>query len=289
MRGRILPLGEVFLVTALWASSFVAVRVVLDHAGPLTVASLRYTLAALLLLPWVRWNRLRHAPSRGWIWRRLVAIGVSQYTVGNVALFSALILVTSSAASLALCLTPVAVWILEAAWLRDRLRRLQMLGSAIAVASCVAFFSGGATGLTPAAVGLLAVATLSFAVLPLLGRQIARSRAVDNITLTAVPLLLGGGILIPVAAAVEGIPRMPLSAWGIIGGLATVNTLAAYLLYNHALHRLRAGEANIVLNLIPLGTALIAWSTLGERLTPLQMGALGLAIAGVSLAQYRGK
>jgi len=289
VRTRLLPIAEVFLVAALWASSFVAVRVVVAHAGPLTVAALRYSMAAALLLPWVRWRSIRAAPSKRWIWWRLTTIGVSQYTVGNAALFFALTMVTPAAASLSLALTPVAVWILEAVYLKERPTRQQMFGSIVAVVACVLFFVEGATGIRARAAGLLALAMISFTVLPILGRQIARQRAVDTVTLTSLPLAIGGGILLVLAGSIEGIPAMPLSAWAIIVGLAVANTLAGYLLFNHALRHLRASEANIILNLIPLGTALISWGALGDRLTPLQVAALGVAVSGITFAQRRGR
>jgi drug/metabolite transporter (DMT)-like permease len=46
---RPIAVAEGILVTLIWASSFVFVKVVLDHLGPLTVAGLRYSLAFLML------------------------------------------------------------------------------------------------------------------------------------------------------------------------------------------------------------------------------------------------
>ncbi len=40
-----------------------------------------------------------------------------------------------------------------------------------------------------------------------------------------------------------------------------------------------------MLNLTPLGTALIAWGTLGERLLPVQIVAMFLIVGGASLVQ----
>ena len=46
---RPLAISEAILATAIWASSFVIVKIVLPHMGPLTIAALRYFLAFLLL------------------------------------------------------------------------------------------------------------------------------------------------------------------------------------------------------------------------------------------------
>jgi drug/metabolite transporter (DMT)-like permease len=48
--------------------------------------------------------------------------------------------------------------------------------------------------------------------------------------------------------------------------LAAVNTALGYILYNHALQVLTAFEMNVMLNLSPLWTALMAWFLLSERL-----------------------
>lgn len=121
----------------------------------------------------------------------------------------------------------------------------------------------------------------------MLAREIARSRQVDNITLTGIPLGIGCGFLLLLAALTEGIPHMPFFVWGVIFGLALVNTLLAYLLYNHSLRHLTAVEANVILNLTPLGTAIIAWATLGERLVSIQITGMVLVVVGVSLIQER--
>ena len=84
---RIVAIGESFLATTIWASSFVFVKIGLEYMGPLTIAGFRYFLAFLVLLPFlIRKGTLRQPISRG-IWLRLFAIGISAYTVGNGALF----------------------------------------------------------------------------------------------------------------------------------------------------------------------------------------------------------
>jgi len=284
---RGLPIAETALVSAIWASSFVGVKVALAYAGPFTVAALRYSIAGLLLLPALVSSRPRGTRGGGRAWPRLFAIGLAQYLIGNGALFFALTMVTPTAASLALCLTPIPVLVLEFFYLKERTGFLHLLGIAIAMGGTVLFFSFGIESIPALAIGLLALATISFAFLPVFGRDLARREAVSNAVLTGVPLVIGGGGLLIVALIVEGIPRLPPAGWGIVLGLAVVNTLAAYLLFNHALRSLHAGEANILLNLSPIGTALIAWGALGDKLTPFQMAAIAIALIGVSLAQSR--
>ncbi|MFH1610079.1 MAG: DMT family transporter, partial [Candidatus Bipolaricaulota bacterium] len=94
---RVLAVAETVLVAAIWSSSFVGVKLALAHAGPLTVAGLRYFLAFVLLIPWLG-PRLSEVPPRAW--RRFAVMGIAQYTVGNGALFWSLRTLSATAGSL---------------------------------------------------------------------------------------------------------------------------------------------------------------------------------------------
>ncbi len=164
---------------------------------------------------------------------------------------------------------------------------IQLLGLALPIGGSVLFLSPKWEAGEPLALGFLGIAILSVSISPVLTREIARDREVSNVTLTAIPFGIGGGLLLILALAAEGIPHMPLVAWGVVLGLSVVNSLIGFLLFNHSLQRLAAVEANILWNLKRLGTALIAWDALGERLLPIQIAAMFLVIGGSSLVQWR--
>ncbi len=289
LRCRVLPILEVLLVSVIWGSSFVGVKAALDHAGPLTIAALRYSIAAALLIPFFRWRKLSRSGMSVGLWGRFIAIGLSQYTIGNGALFLALRLIPATSASLALSLCPIPVWAFGVFVLHERPNALQLVGTAAAVGGGLLFFQAGLVPIPPAAIALLTVAILSFVVFPVVGRKLSRERTVSNAELTGIPLAIGGAALIVIAVLVEGIPRLPAITWAIILGLALVNTLGGYLLFNHALRHVRAGEANVLLSLTPIATAVIAWAAFGERLTALQLCAMAIVISGAGLAQRRAK
>jgi len=284
---HLLPVGEALLTALIWSSSFVGVKVALRSVGPFSLAAIRYFLAFLLLLPWVvaGWRRAASLTRAQWI--DLALIGLFQYTVGNGALFLALRVLPATTGSLALCLVPIPVLVLGLVALKERPRAVQIVGLCVAVAASVLFFLPGLRGMGSSSVALLGVSILSFAVFPILVRKLARTGTFDTVRLTALPLGIGGGVLLLIAAPLEGVPHAPPAVWGVILGLAAVNTVLAYLLYNHSLRRLTAVEADVLLNLTPLGTALIAWGALGERLSPLQIAAMFLVIGGATLAQWR--
>lgn len=287
-RTRSVAILETLLCAFIWGSSFVGVKIVLRYTGPLTVAGIRYFLAFLLLLPWL----IRRTPNASVLWRthrlRLTLMGLAQYTFGNGALFIALQTIPATTVSLSMSFLPIPVAFIAYLRMRERPRALQLAGILTATVGGLIFFSPGIEGSVSAlGWGALLFGLGVLALYPVLAREVARVREISTLALTAFPLGIGGATLLLLAAGMEGIPAMPAYAWGVLIGLAVINTLVAYLLYTHALQRLHAVEANIMLNLTPVGTALIAWAALGERLQPIQLGAMVLIIGGATCVQWR--
>ena len=278
-------MAEAVLANAIWASTFVFVKLALAEIGPLTIAGLRYFGGFLLLAPLVaRRGAVRSLPRTAWL--RFLFIGLAGYTVGNGALFWGLQHMPSTTGSLMISLTPLPVLGLSIFWLGEKARRGQIVGLIACIAGSVLFLVPGAGSAgEPIGIGLGVVALFSFATFGALGREAARRREVDTLSLTALPLALGGGLLLLLALPLEGAPNFSAQGWAIVLWLAAVNTVLAYLLYNHALKTLTALEMNVLLNLGPIGTALIAWPLLGERLTTQQLAGMIMVVLGVIAVQ----
>jgi drug/metabolite transporter (DMT)-like permease len=85
--------------------------------------------------------------------------------------------------------------------------------------------------------------------------------------------------------ALEGWPALDPRGWAIVGWLAAVNTAFAFTLYNHTLKTLTAVESSVIVNLLLVMVAAMAWIFLDERLDLRQVIGLGLASAGVLAVQ----
>jgi len=222
--------------------------------GPLTIAGFRYFLAFLVLLPFlIRKGVISQPISRG-TWLRLFAIGISAYTVGNGALFWGLKYLPATTVSFLMSLSPLLILI------------------------------GGKSG-EPVGIVIVIVGLIGFMLFGILGREIAKVKQLDTITLTTIPLAVGGGFLLLIAFPLEGMPLLSAKPVGIVLWLAIINTALAYVLYNHSLQILTALEMNAMLNLAPLGTALLAWWLLGERLGFVQIIGMVVMIIGVIFVQ----
>jgi len=128
---------------------------------------------------------------------------------------------------------------------------------------------------------------ICFTIFGVMGRNTARARSVDTLSLTAFPLAIGGGLSLLIAIPIEGFPHASIQTWGLIAWLAVVNTSLAYMLYNHSLQILTAFQTNVLLNLAPIGTAVMGWFLLGEQLNLLQFIGIVVVIVGASLVQVR--
>lgn len=275
-----------FIATTLWASSFVLVKMALPYMGPLTIGGLRYFLGFLLLLPFLR--RRRRSKKRGHRpWFLLAAIGLSAYTLGNGATFWALEYLTATAASFAISTVPLFMLVIGAIHLAEIPTRRQVFGVILGLLGGVLFFSPGFQPQELLGWAIILVGLVGFIVFGALGREVARERNVGTLALTAYPLAIGGGGLLLVALPLEGLPIAPLGPWLIILWLAIINTALAYILYNHALQTLTALQMSVMLNLSPIGTAILAWLLLDERLTLLQIGGIVVVVIAAFLVQQR--
>lgn len=282
---RSVAIAEGVLATLVWASSFVIVKIGLDYMGPLTIAGLRYFIAAVLLLPFVARRGNTNRPWESRLWVRLFLIGLSAYAIGNGAMFWGLKYIPATTVSFMMSFSPLLILFAGAVWLKEIPTRRQVMGMVVALAGSVLFFSSGLRVGEPLGLGIVAVGLIGFLFFGILGREVAREQKVDTLSLTAIPLAFGGGLLLLVALPLEGLPTFSVIGWGIVLWLAVINTAFAYILYNHSLQVLTALEMNVLLSLSPLGTAVLAWLLLDERLSIIQIIGMITAIIGVALVQ----
>jgi drug/metabolite transporter (DMT)-like permease len=281
---RTLALLEALLVSLVWGSSFIFVKIALTELGPLTIGGLRYFLGFACLLPFLR----RHSfPLTRAQWLRMALLGFSAYTLANGALFWALRFLPATTGSFLMSLITVTVLLGGVFWLREIPNRVQVIGILIVLAGMALFFSSGLKAGEPLGLAIFALALLGFTSFGLLSRVAAIDRQVDTLTLTALPLAIGGGLLLAIAIPLEGIPGASPQTWGLILLLAAINTALGYVLYNHALRSLQAFEMNVLLSLTPIWTALLGWLLLDDILIVSQWIGILVVMGGILLVQGR--
>jgi drug/metabolite transporter (DMT)-like permease len=281
---------QALLVTFLWSTSWVLVKIGLEGIPSLTFAGLRYSLAFLCLLPLVARRRnlepLRRLRPGAWI--RLAILGLLYYALTQGAQFVALDHLPAITLSLLLSFTSVTVALLGIALLSERPSLLQWGGIILNVIGVLVFFHPLALpteevmGLVAAVIGVLANSFSS-----VLGRSINRRGDIPPTVVTVVSMGIGALILLGTCLLTQSLPRLSLANWAIVIWLAVVNTAFAFTLWNHTLRTLSATESSIINNTMLIQITLLAWVFLGERLTWQEVGGLVAAGIGALLVQIR--
>ena len=280
---------EAIIVAAIWASSFVFVKMGLIYMGPLTMAGLRYSLAALVLLPWLVRQRAEIASLPRSMWFRLALMGFCAYTIANGAFNWGLRYLPTTTMSFLMSFNPLLVLGAALFWLKEYPSRRQVVGLMVALAGSAIFFASGLKPDATLALIIVLVGLVAFSAFGVLGREVARDRKVSTLSLTALPLAIGGVSLLFIGLPLEGLPHMTMTAWGLVVWLAVINTALAYVIYYNALRVLTALEMNVLLNITPLLTAIWAWFLLGEQLTTVEWVGMLVAVVGIGLVQQRRK
>jgi len=187
---------------------------------------------------------------------------------------------------------PVVVALVAAAWLRDRLSPLNILGIVITLLAVV---------LTIARGSFEALRTLSFnkGDLIILGSQVAwvsytlygraNTSALPTVTLQAGAHVVSALVLVPLALFErpwESLARASWLGWGVILYSAGPITLG-HLWYYQGIRAVGAGRAAVFMNLIPFLVIGLSWLLLGEPVRWYHAVGACAVIAGVVLATRR--
>jgi drug/metabolite transporter (DMT)-like permease len=281
---------QALLVTFLWSTSFVLVKIGLRDIPPFTFAGLRYMLAFLCLLPFAlhpaRSQFIRNLFLRGW--QRLIVLGLLFYAVTQGTAFFGLRYLPSATVSLLLSFTTIVVAFSGVFLLAERPTALQWGGVFLNIVGILIYFypvsipANQVTGLIAVAVGTLANAGSS-----VLGRHINREGDIPALIVTTVSMGVGAIVLLATGLSTEGFPRLKLLHWAIVGWLAVVNTAFAFTLWNHTLRTLTAMESSIINNTMLAQVAALSWLFLGESLTWQEIAGMTLAGTGALIVQLR--
>jgi len=283
---------QALLVTFLWSTSWVLIKVGLRDIPALPFAGLRYTLAFLCLLPFaVRSGQLASLRrlSVG-TWARLIALGLLFYSVTQGAQFLSLFYLPAMTTSLLLSSTTILVALLGIPLLGEWPTLVQWGGTGLYLMGVLVFFfpaslpTGEVIGLFVAGAGVLANALSS-----ILGRHVNRSAELEPLAVTIVSMGIGAAVLLVGGVATQGLPRLTLVHWAMILWLAVVNTAFAFTLWNRTLCTLSAMESSIINNTMLFQVAVLAWLFLDEALTWRQVLGMVLAVLGTLVVQIRNK
>jgi drug/metabolite transporter (DMT)-like permease len=264
-----------------WGASVPLSKEALVWLGPAWLSAARFALAALVLLPFVSWHKLRAAVS----WQVLAwgAVGyggsvlVQNVGVDRTSVTHAALLIGSA---------PVLVAIIAAVWQGTMARPVAWAGFALSLAGVTAITAGGGSGggATSAGDALVLVATLLSAAMTVVQGGLVADR--DPVALTVV--LLGGAAVfsLPLALATQGLPAVPASPGPVlaVAALTLAGTVLPFTLFTYGQRYVSAELAGAFLNLEPLVGVIAGVVFFANPAGPRQLAGGGAVLLGIALS-----
>ena len=282
------------LATLLWGGNFVIGRAVAGDIPPITLAFLRWCVAFIVFLP-IAYSRVK----REWHmikanWPAVIVMAITGVACFNTLVYIGVYYTTSINASLMNSSTPIIIYILSFIFLKERLSKFQLIGTALSLAGVVFILSKGSLEtllLFSFNKGdlIVLIAVFCWGVYSLLVKQYAGR--LPGYSTFLVTIALGVMMLLPftiyelMTTSVE-IVWSP-STIGAILYVGIIASIVAFLSWNNGVVALGANKASIYLNFIPLFATIFAVLFLDEDLLLAQLiGGLAV-ICGVLLANKK--
>jgi probable blue pigment (indigoidine) exporter len=276
-----LTTGITMLAPIAWGTTYVTISQFLPPGRPLLVATMRVVPAGIVLLiagtSVSRWRP--HGPE----WRRTAALALFNFGIFFPLLSAAVYRLPGGVAAAMGGLQPILVALLS--WMiagrKPRPRDLVIGGVAAVGVGLVAIHPSAHLN----AAGLLAAlgANVSFAVGVVLTKR--HPAPANKVAATGWQLLMGGAILVPLTAIVEGAPPA-LSGRNLAGFayLSLVGTGLAFIVWFNGIRRLPTAAPPLLGLAAPVTGAVLGWIVLGQSLSPLQLSGFAITIGSIAYA-----
>jgi len=284
-RGRDLGALALALLALIWGYNWVVMKIGLGYASPFAFAAMRTFFGALgLFVLMVLLRRSLRPQALG----ATIVIGLLQ-TTGFVGLMM-WALESGGAGTTSVLTYTMPFWLLLLAWafLGERLRGVQWLAVALALAGLVLVLQPW--DLQGAFSSFLAVAGgFSWAASAVVVKRLQKRRRVDLLSLTTWQMLFGSLPLLLIAALTwQGGPEWSEAfIWALAYNVVLGNALA-WFLWLYGLRRLSAGAAGIATLATPVIGVTAAWLQLGERPAAIEAAGMALIIAALAVVTARG-
>lgn len=281
------------LTALFWAGNSVVGRALHESVPPVTLAFWRWSIALLLLLPWIvgpLWRQRRVIASHWKVMVLLSVLGVATYNTLN---YAALQTTTATNSALINSACTVMIIVVNFILFRVHASAWQWTGVAVSLAGTLVIVSrGDAEVLLGLELVRGDVLLLILAVFWALYTACLRwrPRELDGLEFLGATIIIGLLILAPLYCW-EALSSAPVTfSPGVIAGVGYTGifpSVLAYLFWNRGVAEVGANRAGQFLNLVPVFGTLLAMVFLGEVLRPFHIAGALLIFSGIYLATMR--
>jgi drug/metabolite transporter (DMT)-like permease len=278
------------LTMALWAGNHILGRWAYGNIPPMTLAFLRWSLAAVLMFPFAYGAMRADWPVIRQHWPRLLLLGFMGSGIYNTLQYIALTGTTATNAAILNSWGPILIVLAGAAIFRDRLRANQVTGMAVSlIGVAVIVLHGEFARITTLSFNRGDLVMLFATGVWALYTALLRTRpAISTMSFAGVTYVIAGFVNLPLAGweyahgEVMEITPQTIAAVLYAGVLAS---LVAYFFYARSVEIIGANRTGVFIHLIPLFTSVLAVVLLGEEPQLYHAAGFGLIVAGVVLTQ----
>jgi drug/metabolite transporter (DMT)-like permease len=268
-----------FLLYAVWGSTYLAMRVALEGFPPFRMGAVRFLVAgtALFLFAWARGASLPSRPQ----WRNSVLIGTLLLGIGNGGVAYAELTVSSGLSALVVSAMPL--WMAFFAGVFGKWpSAVDWAALALGALGIVLLNFGSDLHANPAGMFALLLGSASWAFGSLWSRRLDLPRG----AMAAATQMLGGGAMLGVASLLRG---EHFAAWpsaravGAVAYLVVFGSLVAFSAYLYLLARVRPTVASSYAYVNPVVAMLLGAALGRETVPPLAFLATPLILASVAV------
>lgn len=277
------------LTSLFWAGNTIVGRAAVGLASPAALTLVRWTLAFVVLLPFVLphlvrdWAAIRrHLPALAFF----ALTGAAGY---NIVAYWALHYTQAINSLLLQSVSPLFVALWSFALFRDRLTLAQVAGIATSMTGALVIVCRGDLGvLTHFAFNVGDLMILAALVFYALYTALLRVRpAMHPLSFLAATIGASAVLMVPPVAvelAVGIVPVLNAATLAAFAYLAIFPSVLAYFCLNRGIELIGANRAAPFIHLVPVFGSLLAILFLGERLQPFHAAGYALVLTGVALA-----
>jgi drug/metabolite transporter (DMT)-like permease len=277
---------DLLLLAAIWGASFLFMRMAAPAFGPIALAAVRVTGAALVLLPLLAWRGEWPALRRHW--RPIALVGLTNSALPFVAFGYAALTISAGLASIFNAATPLFSALIAWVWLREPMNGRRALGLALGFAGVMGLAwdkaglreGSGETGAL-LAIGACLAGTLLYGFSASFTRR--HLQGLPAMALATGSQLSAALVLAPLAAMTWPATTPAPMHWAAAAGLAVLCSGVAYVLFFRLIANIGATNAVSVTFLIPVFAVLWGGWLLDEAITGAMVIGCAVIVVGTAL------
>lgn len=282
---RFLPLIVLIAILS-WASAYPVVRIALRDLPPVSLAAVRYAIAAALAGVWLCWMR-PPLPARG-DWPRILACGAVGIALYNILFNTGEVTVSAGAASLLISAMPLIAALIAVAVMGERLSPWGWVGSLCSFAGVMLIAEGqvGGISLGSGATLVFGAAVCGAFYTTLQKRLVLRYGALPTICYI---LIAGAVCLSPwLPQALRGLPGASVRCWAAVLELGIFPAAIGYAAWAFVIGHMGAARGAGLLYLLPPTTLVLAFFLTGEIPSARTLLGGAIVMAGVVVTNTYG-